>query len=174
MHRCARCSWRLPHCDGYVIEPALFCCFVKERKTQLTLCRPIFWIGNFDINNCTQCIKDNLPSAATDQAAASNTTDADPNTDAAAGAGNDDTCTTVDGVLCETLEACAGSCAGSFCDNAFKDLLVCEANVYVPDCNLTADTCEVPAAADSGAMFLRNGMVLTIGLAVSVLWNVLS
>ena len=111
----------------------------------------------FDINNCTECIKTNLPAAASGKAATANATTTD---DAPQDNGD---CTTIDGLLCDTLDSCSKSCAGSFCSNAFKDLLVCEAKFYVPDCNLTADSCP---AAESGAYFAGStwSMTLMVGI----------
>lgn len=52
-------------------------------------------------------------------------------------------CNALDGLLCEVVEACSSSCAGLFCTEAFKSLVVCEANALVRDCTLSADSCQI-------------------------------
>ncbi|GKY97014.1 hypothetical protein MPSEU_000660200 [Mayamaea pseudoterrestris] len=128
--------------------------------------------GNFNINNCTECIKTNLPqSAASSSAATAASTNA---TDASANATlSDDNCATVDGLLCETLDTCSQSCAGNFCSDSFRKLLVCESNSYVPSCNLTADTCQ-DANAESGGASLSivwSSAVMMGVVGTSLLWS---
>jgi hypothetical protein len=78
-------------------------------------------------------------------------------------------CQTVDTLLCDTVTACSNRCAGSFCTDAFKKLLVCEAEYYAPNCtNLTAKACAVPAKTSGATTKNDVGLLVGMGMAAIV------
>lgn len=92
-----------------------------------------------------------------------NTTDAPEEGNAVGG-----DCSTINSLLCDTVDACSERCGGNFCSGRFKGLLVCEAGQYISDCNVTADTCTEPeAAASAGVAMSGTQYAVAMGIMMA-------